>query len=128
MSAPSAGSSGPALLGLGRLVVRRKAAGAGAQGLLQRRRAAVLAQEVGEGLVGQLLQRLHTVLGEKLQRVPRLGIERDQLAMRSGVRPLSTTVVHDTHLGRKGSDPAGLKPLPNRAPLAFGSRRSARMT
>src|SRR5262249_4393870 len=105
------GSSAPAPLALGGIVVGGEAAGAGPQGLTQGDGAAGLAQGVGEGVVGQLLQRFQAVLTEELERVPGLGVEFDQLAghgpdpCSKGVRPLSPDLYIAATALEKGSDP-----------------------
>src|SRR5207248_2037708 len=50
---------------------------------VQAGRAAVLAQQVAERLVGKLLDTLEGIASEQVKRLPALGIEFDQFAMRS---------------------------------------------
>src|SRR5262249_18089217 len=66
--------------------------------LLQRDGSAMLLEEVAERLIGQLLERLHAVARQQTQRVPGLGVERDELAdlarVPAGVRSMLRAPCH----------------------------------
>ena len=66
--------------------------------LLQRDGSAMLLEKITERLIGQLLERFHAVARQQTQRVPGLGVERDELADLSrapvGVRSMLRALCH----------------------------------